>query len=377
MFIESLKVSYPTEGWSLEETKFDRFNLLVGASGVGKTRILRAILDLRRIATGGSFKDAYARHGQFEWEVGFRTIGTGPLFKWTGIFLEVENSRGESEYRFPKEELSEGGMVFLSRIEGKVLFEDKPTLKLRADEGLISILKEEDRIKPLFESFSRITEGNQETFGQKIYGELNLDIYQDWKSLKDSNESLRFKLWWAFNNKGKCDAFELLSTRFLDIFPNFTCFSMTVWEWPMPGKEGSTKWLQIELAESGTESKLDYEDLASGMQRTLDFLGQVHFLPDNSVVLVDEFENSLGVNCLSSVTDLVMHDRRDIQFVLTSHHPYIINNIDMRHWKVVTRKGGTVTTTPAVEFGLGRSRQENFFQLINLEAFQTGVLQEK
>ena len=46
--------------------------------------------------------------------------------------------------------------------------------------------------------------------------------------------------------------------------------------------------------------------------------------PDGSVILIDEFENSLGVNCLDEITEDVVKESRRLQFILTSHHPYII-----------------------------------------------------
>ena len=46
-----------SEGWQLSETTFnDRLTLLVGASGVGKTLILRALRDMRLIAEGKSYR---------------------------------------------------------------------------------------------------------------------------------------------------------------------------------------------------------------------------------------------------------------------------------------------------------------------------------
>jgi hypothetical protein len=312
----------------------------------------------------------------FEWEIVFRTIVSGSQFRWSGNLVEVENRRGESEYQVHREEIEEDGDVFLSKAEGKVLFEGKPTLKLKPNEGLISILKEEDRVRPLFEGFLRIFEASEETFDQSSYGELNLDKYADFNSLKDSQESLRYKLWWAYNNKGKTDAYDSISTQFIDIFPNFTSFSMSIFQFPPHGKEEVTNLLYTDLVERGTETTLDYDSLASGMQRTLDFLGQIHFLPNNSVILIDEFENGLGSNCIDLVADAIQNAGRGLQFMITSHHPYIINSIGFKHWKIVTRKGGVVSAHPASEFGLGRSRHENFSQLVQLEAFQTGMMPE-
>jgi recombinational DNA repair ATPase RecF len=61
MQIKNFKFDDNRRYWCLEETGFDNFNLLVGISGVGKTRILKAIQNVchfQRNATnntGGDF----------------------------------------------------------------------------------------------------------------------------------------------------------------------------------------------------------------------------------------------------------------------------------------------------------------------------------
>ena len=64
--------------WSLDGIVFDRLTLLVGASGVGKTQILKAILALKHIAAGDSISGV-------KWTVDFETV-TGQNFIWEGEF---------------------------------------------------------------------------------------------------------------------------------------------------------------------------------------------------------------------------------------------------------------------------------------------------
>ncbi|PJD98630.1 MAG: hypothetical protein CK427_16925 [Leptospira sp.] len=102
------------------------------------------------------------------------------------------------------------------------------------------------------------------------------------------------------------------------------------------------------------------------MIRTLTHLGDIFLWPQNTVIIIDEFENSLGVNCLDVVTENIITEQDKLQFILTSHHPYIINNININNWKIVTRKGGKVSTHNASKFNLGSSNHEGFIKLINL-----------
>ena len=50
MRLKKLFYKNNTTGWNVKEVRFDKLTLLVGASGVGKTQILRAINSLKTIA---------------------------------------------------------------------------------------------------------------------------------------------------------------------------------------------------------------------------------------------------------------------------------------------------------------------------------------
>ena len=68
MRIKSLRVKNNFLGWELEEMHFtSNLTLLVGGSGVGKTQILRAINDLKKVANGESING-------FEWSIVFKTF---------------------------------------------------------------------------------------------------------------------------------------------------------------------------------------------------------------------------------------------------------------------------------------------------------------
>ena len=99
------------------------------------------------------------------------------------------------------------------------------------------------------------------------------------------------------------------------------------------------------------------------MLRTLIQISEIFLLNTGSVILVDEFENSLGINCIDVLTDDIIHENKNLQFIATSHHPYIINNIPYEYWKITTRKGGHISIKDASDYKLGKSKQEAFMQL--------------
>jgi Fe-S cluster assembly ATPase SufC len=121
----------------------------------------------------------------------------------------------------------------------------------------------------------------------------------------------------------------------------------------------------VYIKEKGVESWIDQGDISSGMYRTIIHIAELYLSPNGSLIIIDEFENSLGINCIDAVTEDLILDQGDLQFILTSHHPYIINNIPMDYWKIVTRKGGVVTVRNAKELNLGKSKHQAYLQLIN------------
>lgn len=69
-----------TRNWGFENLEFLKLILLVGASGVRKTQILRALTNIKRIANGTSLNG-------IKWDMTFDTID-GKTYQWKGEFEE-------------------------------------------------------------------------------------------------------------------------------------------------------------------------------------------------------------------------------------------------------------------------------------------------
>ena len=124
-------------------------------------------------------------------------------------------------------------------------------------------------------------------------------------------------------------------------------------------KEATT----VSIKEEGVKDWI--ENISLGMLKTLMYISELYLAPENSIILIDEFENSLGINCLDSVIELLLNNKK-LQFIITSHHPYIINNVSPAYWKIVTRKSGLVTVKNSEDFHISESRQKAFIDLINV-----------
>jgi ABC-type nitrate/sulfonate/bicarbonate transport system ATPase subunit len=90
MKIKSLFYHNKDLNWQLERTELANLNLLVGASGVGKTRILEAVLDVQRIANGESLSGVL-------WDIEFMVDGVA--YRWQGAFENTRLSRNQTSFQ--------------------------------------------------------------------------------------------------------------------------------------------------------------------------------------------------------------------------------------------------------------------------------------
>ncbi len=71
--------------------------------------------------------------------------------------------------------------------------------------------------------------------------------------------------------------------------------------------------------------------ISSGMMRDVIQLVDVYTMPENSIYLIDEIENSMGIRSLPVMIDILrkFSKKKKIQFIFTTHHAYAKN---ISHW---------------------------------------------
>lgn len=368
----------------LEELNLNSFNLLVGASGVGKTQILTSISTLKEISSGLSL------HG-LSWLIEFESI-SGDTYLWEGEFdkksysiftynLIPENNTNKSKILYEK--VFKNNKLIVDRDKEKIIFNNKETIKLSPEESVLSLLKEEKVINNAYEELKKIhfvDYSNSAKNSQKIgfnllhQNEL-LKEYNTLEKIQTSSFYISFKLFLVYKNDKK--TFYLIKKRFCDIFPQVEDIKIE----PLDNKlHDIPDFLQeipfIQIKEKNVEHWIDQVRLSSGMFRTLIQLSELYLCQEGSVFLIDEFENSLGINCINEITSDILSSNRKIQFILTSHHPYIIDSIGFENWKLVTRNAGVIKTHNMDKFNIGKSKHSAFMQLLQLEEYQTGQEQE-
>jgi hypothetical protein len=377
MKILKFKFQDKSSEWFLKETDLLKLTLLVGASGVGKTQILRAIHAIKEIADGDSINGV-------NWYVEFETIDN-LNFIWEGefekkgkfIFDDDDDENQKNKPKILSETLTLNNEVIVKRDSKKILFKNLATLKLPQQESIISILKEEDLIKPAYIALKKIhfsdnSDSIKEPFKIHVFNANKLaKKYNTLKKIQESDFDIRVKLYLAFKNDIK--TFNKIQDRFIDIFPQVEEIKIApieIKDEDVPSYIKDYPFIQIK--EKGLKDWISQSRISSGMFRSLIHISELYLCSEGTLFLIDEFENSLGINCIDELTSDIMKSKRELQFVLTSHHPYIINSIPFENWKLVTRNAGIVKTHDLTKYNLGKSKHEKFMQLIQLDQYQTG-----
>ncbi|TAH30935.1 MAG: ATP-binding protein [Oscillatoriales cyanobacterium] len=372
MKIISLQLKNHFLGWDFDEIKFSsNLTLLVGISGAGKTQILRGIIDLKRIANRKAING-------LEWKIIFSTVN-GTEFIWEGGFdtvetnelnfddPEKENPDENEKPSFIYEKLISKNEVLFERNKEDIKFKNSQIPKLSSHQSMMYLLKEETVIKEAFDALNKIEYRDHTINGLRLRSSKQSlhsikNKYQTLQSIVNSDEDIRTKLYLIYENK--LDIFEAIKSRFIDVFQQIEDVRVEPFKTDDLFKGFADIFVPvISIKEKSVPKWIREDRMSSGMLRTIIHLGEIFLSNEGSVILIDEFENSLGINCIDILTDDLIYENKTLQFIATSHHPYIINNIPYEYWKIVTRQGGHIKTCNASDYHLGKSKQDAFIQL--------------
>lgn len=385
-----LRLSYQdlSSGLSIYSCEFfPDLNLLVGISGAGKTSILKAISNLKRIANGASLNGV-------KWDVEFLT-NDHVRYHWLGEFEvrkarslikiegdEVNSNDDENKVSIISETLLKDQEVLIERNQEVIEFKHSKTPKLPSYLSCIELFNQEEDVFPVRQEFNKMVFNPLKfNISSSTLDKILRDYeYTSLSELQSSQLPISDKLLITYQKYP--NTFETIKRKFLDIFSQVEDLKIEFLE---PLKLGdlivsSNRIVlleeppRIQIKEKNSHVWIVEPNISSGMIKSLMFLATIELSPDGSVILIDEFENSLGVNCLETLTEDLLVNYRDLQFIITSHHPYIINNISPAYWKIVTRKGGVIKVNNAADFHISKTRQKAFIDLINvLEEFPQGI----
>lgn len=363
-------IAFRTPTWAIEDLHLDDFNLLVGVSGAGKTQILRALMGIRNLVINGvnQQKTLSSTISQIICSINF-TIDNNN-YKWELVEdIDSKNSQTKTVFYIYAEFLYKNNIKILSRYEGDITFLGAKMPKLPSDVTLISIFKEESEIKPIYDAFLNIGiwDNSQGSFGRKYLApNIKIDA-SSFNFIENQDTEILLRLYIALKLKDK--RFDTISNEFINIFPTIERVSIRV------NPSGVTSLILIPIEKNAPP--FFGNDISSGMLRTLYFLAYLHLSPKGTIMLIDEFENGFGINCIGALAHEMLMQQDKIQFVVTSHHPYIINIIPHQNWKIVTRKQkdniNYISVHKSDELDVESSHHEKYMQLINSPLFTEGI----
>lgn len=370
--------------WQIEPVNFNNLTLLVGASGVGKTRILRSIRNIKNVARGKSLNG-------ISWSISFSI--DKDVFLWEGEFENKEKSilftisdeDGILEKDTDKpvilyEKVICNNENIVDRKGTKLIFRgNESPIPIKAEQSVLALIpdplieKAEKEFRKIFYSdYTNSAEGISRT---KLIDEQILIKYKTLQEIRNSGAELIAKLFWTY--KKDKNTFSQIESDFISVFPQVEKLKIEPLEML---KDAIINFLLkaapfIQFKEIGVKDWIPVMGMSAGMYRTLIHIIELYLSADGTVILIDEFENSLGVNCIDELTTEMIGATNRIQFIITSHHPYIINNINYKNWKIVTRDGNKVSTQDANDLNFSKSKHEAFIQLLNLPSYKTGKKQ--
>lgn len=348
-------------GLKFLKSKFQNLNLLVGASGSGKTKLLNSIFELGSYVHGARKLTKPGR-----WEVNFEQ--NNKVYQWNlSTTINKENNLVVVDKETLSERASSGNdTVIIERDSMKFRFDKKDLPKLPKDQSSILLLKDKELINPVYKSFNILRRDFSENaiLEAKKPGMLPDDPIiesiinkKGIHGLFEIARPLNVKLFLL--KKHFPEIFSKINDYYLQVFPFVKRIKIPVIQLshiPVP---------VISVKEKSINSFIQIQDFSSGMIKVLLILTDICCLPKEYIYIIDEYENSLGFNAIDFLPEFLGEFENTNQFFVTSHHPYIIKNISPENWSVLRRTGHNIDIKRGEELISSESVHDYFTQLIN------------
>ena len=356
-------------GLKIERVVFnDDITLLVGLSGVGKTQILNAIEYSLKLAVNKNLRlEPYNTTLCFQ-------IGE-EVYVWS---YRIQQDHAEDifeskeiKYFFAYEKLQNiKGDILMQRTPDTIQvtgYDKVPTPK--KDESLLVQYSEDAFVKPIISEMLKlypieiemdvrgaIAQESFNMFKAKIKESFKENEKQPFEKFSHLPVPLKIYITKEYYPQMYAQIFSAVKELFMEIN------SIDIVEDP------DREIYMVAIDVYG--KRLLQHEIYNGMLKTIYYIVELITMSKNSLVLIDEFENGLGVNCIDVLAELLLGERRDLQFVITSHHPKIINQISNKKWKIIERDIATVKNFTAEEYGIMHSQHDAYFNLINRWEFE-------
>lgn len=342
--------------------------LLVGLSGVGKTQILNAVEYSLNLAVD---KDEPLR----PYKVGISVLVDDEEYEWFYEINKVDENEliinEDNKYEFVYEKLVKNNEIVFERknLEVEVVGYDKVP-QPKKSESLILQYSDDKNFEKLISGIRKLYPVEIEL---AVRGGIRSESFSRLKSkvidtLNVSEEKVEFKV---FSHLPVAVKLYIVKNYYPDIYVKiFDAVKELFMEIEdIDVEEDAVREMYLVSIEVYGK-KLLQQDISNGMLKTIYYIVELFTMSEDSLVLIDEFENGLGVNCIDVLSELMLSERDDLQFIITSHHPKIINAIDKNKWKIIDREGSIVKNSSSLSYGIGNSQHDAYFNLLNRWEFE-------
>lgn len=355
-------------GLKIERVNFNQdVTLLVGLSGVGKTQILNAVEYSLGLAND---KDMILH----PYRVGMGILIGEDCYEWHYEINKISEDEliidEERKYEFSYEKLVRNGEIILERRKEQVsILGYGKVPQPKRDESLILQYSEDDNFEVLISGIRKLysveielaVRGGirSESFSRlksKVDDMIRNDRNVEFKAFSHLPVAMKLYIAKRYYKKLYIKIFEAVKELFIEIE------DIDVVE------DSIREMYLVSIKVYG--KKLLQHDISNGMLKTIYYIVELFTMSEDSLVLIDEFENGLGVNCIDVLSELMLSQRNDLQFIITSHHPKIINAIDECKWRIIDRDGCVVKNNGSQAYGIGNSQHDAYFNLINRWEFE-------
>jgi hypothetical protein len=370
MKITSLYFKNGFLGWEVRPIEFQNLNLLVGLSGAGKSQIIGALWHLRGIALGKLMNNV-------EWKIKF-SIGE-QTYEWEGSFGDVNFDNDYSKIKHERISVSTGAEIErrrdrLIRINDPDFGKELTTKSTTAEGLLFQIYGSYDFIRPIVNGFKTMnlrdhtqSQSNPETDFYRLkyrYTSMSRRLGNDMslEEIQMGNYNIAERLLIAYKKQ------DTNLTVFRDIVEEVKSIFPEIEEWDIVEQTNMNTeggHIEYKIKVNGQRRFIPHWNISSGMLRTFNIIADLYLSNPETVFLLDEFENSLGHNCLPNLEELIIAHSIDSQFIITSHHPDIINKIPKENWLIIERTNGSINNNPFNNLGFSKSLHEPYSILMN------------
>lgn len=354
-------------GLQIKRVNFhDDITLLVGLSGVGKTQILNAVE-----YTLGLAVDKDIRLHPYYVNIGI--FIENDIYEWTYRIEDIREEKlilEEENYCFIYEKLlCNNQLIFERKKEDVDVIGYDKVPKPKKDESLLLQYSEDENLKKLISEIRKLYSIDIELdirggIGKESFSRLKAKV----KETMDKKSNIEFK---TFSHLPAALKIYIAKNYYPDLYVKI--FDVV--------KELFIEIEDIDIVEDMSREMylvaikvygkvLLQQDISNGMLKTIYYVVELFTMSENSLVLIDEFENGLGVNCIDLLSEILLSERNDLQFIITSHHPKIINAISKNKWKIIDRDRAVVTNSDSQAYGIGNSQHDAYFNLVNRWEFE-------